>query len=87
MEETVSERCKAFAAAHQSNEDSQAYISASRYASSVIAKAKVETWQVICSSLSHKSNSKSVHSLLRSVAGSSSSSSSSPSLPNCSSPK
>ena len=32
----VSERCKAFAAAHRSDEDLQAYISASRHASSVI---------------------------------------------------
>ena len=38
-----------------------------------------------CSSLSPKSNPKSVHSLLRSIAGSSFSSSSSPNFPNCSS--
>ena len=38
----VSERRKAFAAAHGSDEDRQAYISASRRASSVIAKAKGE---------------------------------------------
>ena len=37
VEEAVSERCKAFAAAHRSDEDRQAYISASRRASSVIA--------------------------------------------------
>ena len=43
VEEAVSERRKAFAAAHRSNEDRQAYISTSRCASSVIAKA--ETWQ------------------------------------------
>ena len=84
VESTVSERRKAFAAAHRSNEDRQAYISASRRASSVIAKAKVEAWQMTCSSLSPKSNPKSVHSLLRSIAGSSSSSSSSPNFPNCS---
>ena len=78
----VSERRKAFASAHRSNEDRQAYISASRRASSVIAKAKTETWQTTCSSLSPKSNPKSVHSLLRSIAGSPSSSSFSP---NCSS--
>ena len=83
----VSERRKAFAAAHRSDEDRQAYISASRSASSVIAKAKVEAWQTTCSSLSPKSNPKSVHSLLRSIAGSSSSSSSSPNFPNCSSPR
>ena len=85
MEEAVSERRKAFAAAHRSDEDRQAYISASRRASSVIAKA--EAWQTTCSSLSPKSNPKSVHSFLRSIAGSSSSSSSSPNFPNCSSPR
>ena len=41
----------------------------------------------MCSSLSPKYNPKSVHSLLRSIAGSPSSSSSSPNFPNCSSPK
>ena len=83
MESAVSERRKAFAAVHRSDEDRQAYISASRRASSVIAKA--ETWQTTCSSLSPRSNPKSVHSLLRSIAGSPSSSSSSPNFPNCSS--
>ena len=86
MESAVSERRKAFAAAHRSDEDRQAYISASRRASSVIAKAKAEAWQTTCSSLSPKSNPKSVHSLLRSIAGSSSFSSS-PNFPNCSSPR
>ena len=42
VEEAVSERCKAFAAAHRNDEDRQVYISASRCASSVIAKAKTE---------------------------------------------
>ena len=87
VEEAVGERRKAFAAAHRSDEDGQAYISASRLASSVIAKAKAEAWQTICSSLSSKSNPKSVYSLLRSIAGSPSSSSSSPNFPNCSSPR
>ena len=59
MESAVSERRKAFDAAHRSDEDRQAYISASRHASSVIAKA--EAWQTTCSSLTPKS----VHSLLR----------------------
>ena len=86
MEGAVSERREAFAAAHRSDEDRQAYISASRRTSSVIAKAKTETWQTTCSSLSHKSNPKSVHSLLRSNVGSPSLSSSSPNFPNCSSP-
>ena len=87
VEEAVSERRKAFAAAHRSDEDRQAYISASRRASSVIAKAKAETWHTTCSSLSPKSNPKSVHSLLRSIAGSPSSSSSSANFANCSSPR
>ena len=81
VEEAVSERRKAFVTAHRRDEDRQAYISASRRASSVIAKAKGEAWQTTCSSLSPRSNPKSVHSLLRSIAGSSSSS------PNCSSPR
>ena len=87
VESAVSERRKAFAAAHRSDEDRQAYISASRRASSVIAKAMSETWQTTCSSLSPRSNPKSVYFLLRSIAGSPSSSSSYPNFPNCSSPK
>ena len=87
VEEVVSERRKAFAATHRSDEDQQAYISISQRTSSVIAKAKAEAWQTTCSSLSPKSNPKSVHSLLRSIAGSSSLSSSSPNFPNCSSPR
>ena len=86
VEQAVGERCRAFATAHKSDEDRQAYISASRRASSVIAKAKAEAWQTTCTSLSSKSNPKSVHSLLRSIAGSPPSSSSSPSFPGCSSP-
>ena len=85
VEEAVSERRKAFAAAHRSDEDCQAYIPACRHASSVIAKA--EAWQTTCSSLSPKSNPKSVYSLLRSIADSPSLSSSSPNFPNCSSPR
>ena len=85
VEEAVSEIRKAFAAAHRSDEDRQAYISASRCVSSVIAKA--EAWQTTCSSFSPRSNPRSVHSLLRSIAGSPSSSSSSPNFPNCSSPR
>ena len=55
VEQAISERRKAFAAAHRSDEDRQAYISASRRASSVIAKAKAEVRQTTCSSLSPKS--------------------------------
>ena len=80
VEQAVSERRKAFATAHRRDEDRQAYISASRRASSVIAKAKAEAWQTTCSSLSARSNPKSVHSLLCSIAGSTSSS---PNFPNC----
>ena len=82
VEEVFSERCKAFVTAHRSDEDCQAYISAFRRASSVIAKA--EAWQTTCSSLSPKSNLKSLYSFLRSIPGSSSSS---PNFPNCSSPR
>ena len=53
----------------------------------MIAQSKAEAWQTSCSSLSPKSNPKSVHSLFRSIAGSSSSSSSSLNFPNCSSPR
>ena len=74
MEEAVSERRKAFAAAHRSDEDCQVYLSTSRRASSVIAKAKAEAWQTTCSFLSPKSNPKSIYYLLRSVVGSPSSS-------------
>ena len=87
VEQAVGERRKTFATAHRSDEDRQAYISASRRASSVIAKAKAEEWQTTCTSLSPKSNPKSVHSFLRSIAGSPSSSSSSPNFPNWSSPR
>ena len=83
VEEAVSERRKAFAVAYRSDEDRQAYISASRRASSVIAKAKAEAWQTTCTSLSPKS----VHFILCYIAGSLSSSSSSPNFPNCFSPR
>ena len=58
VEKAVSERRKAYAAAHRSDVDRQAYISVSRRASSVIAKAKTEASQTTCSSLSPKSNLK-----------------------------
>ena len=87
MDGAVSETRKAFAAGHRSDEDRQAYITASRRASSVTAKAKAEAWQTTWSSLSPKSNLKPVYYLLRSIAGSPSSSSSSANFPNCSSPR
>ena len=86
MESAVSKRRKAFAAARRSDEDRQAFISASRRASSVIANAKAEIWPTAYSFLSLKSNFKSVHFLLRSIAGSLSSSFS-PNFPNCSFPR
>ena len=84
MEGAVSVRCKAFAATHRRGEDCQAYITASQRASSVMAKAKAEAWQMTYSSLSPKSNPKTVYSLLHSIADSPSSS---PNFPNCSSPR
>ena len=60
MEDAVSERRKVFATAHRSDKDRQAYISASRRASSVIAKA----WQTTCFFLLPKSNPLTVYSLL-----------------------
>ena len=87
VESAVSERRKAFTAAHRSDENRQAYIFASLHASSVIAKAKAEAWQTTCSSFLPKFNPKSVHSLLRSIAGSPSSYCFSPNFPNCSSPR
>ena len=60
MEDAVSERSKVFATAHRSDEDRQAYISASRRASSVIAKA----WQTTCFFLLPKSNPLTEYSLL-----------------------
>ena len=87
VEEAVCEKRKAFAVAHRSDENRQAYISASRRASSVIAKAKTEAWQTTCSSLLPKSNSKIVYSLLCSIAGFLSSFFSSSNFSNCSSPR
>ena len=87
MEEAVSERRKVFAAAHRSDENRQAYISASRHALSVITKAKAEAWQTTGSSFSPKSNPKCVYFLLGSAAGFSSSSFFSPNFPSCSSPR
>ena len=50
MEEAVGEKRKAFVAARRSNDNRQAYVSASRHASSVIAKAKAKAkvWQATC---------------------------------------
>ena len=87
VECAVSERRKAFAVAHKGEEERQAYISASRHASSVISQAKAATWREKCSSLTPKSDPRSVYSLLRSIAGSASPASSLPNFPNCPTPK
>ena len=82
----VGERREAFTAAHRNDEDRQAYISASRHPSSVIAKA--EAWQATYLSLSFLNltlNLCIVFFVLS--AGSSSSFSSSPNFSNCSSPR
>ena len=71
VEEGVSEKCQAFAAAYRSDEDCQAYISSSQHALSFIAKGNDEAWQATCSSLCPKSYPKSVHSLLCFVTASS----------------
>ena len=87
VKEAFSKRRKAFAASHRSNKDRQAFISAFRRALSLIAKAKTEAKQSTCSSLSPKSNLKSVYFLLCSVASSTFSFFSFPNFPNCSSPR
>ena len=87
VEGASSKRRKAFAATHRSDEDRQAYIATSQRASSVITKAKAESCQTTCSSLSPKSNPKTVYSLLCFIAGSPSLSSSYPNFSNCSSPR
>ena len=48
MEGAVGGRRKAFVAAYRSDKDCHTYVSASRHASSVIAKAKAEAWQATC---------------------------------------
>ena len=80
LEEAVSQKCsRAFPATHRSDEGRQAYIYASRHASSDIPKAKDEAWEATCSSLSPKS----VYYLIRSISGSSYS----PNFPYCPSPR
>ena len=44
MEKVLSERRKIFAAAYRSDEDRQAYISASRHVSAPTTKAKADAW-------------------------------------------
>ena len=80
LEEAVSERRKAFAAVHRSDEDRQA----SRTCFVCHLKPKTQSWQATCTSLSPKSNPRYMYPLLCSVAGSSSSS---PYFLNCSSPR
>ena len=87
MEGAVIERRKAFVATYRSDEDCQAYISASRRASSVIAKAKAEHGGRLALLFHPNQNPKTVYSFLRSIAGSLSSFFSSPNFPNCSFPR
>ena len=87
VEGTVGGGRRTFAAAHGGDGDRRTCISASRRASSVIAGAGAGAWRTTCTSLSPRSGPRSVHSLLRSIAGSPSSSSSSPGFPGCSSPR
>ena len=63
------DRRKAFAKAHRSEQDRQAYIAQSRYTSTVISKAKAASWQKTCTSLSPKTRPSAVFSLLRSISG------------------
>ena len=62
--EAVAKRGKAFAKAHCFEEDPQNYISIIRYTSTVISKAKAESWSKTCSSFSPKTRSSEVFSLL-----------------------
>ena len=88
VEQAVSERRKAFAAAHRSNRDRQAYIFASRCASSVMTKTKTEAWQTTCSSLSHLNLTLHLYTFsFALLLAHLSSSSSFPNFPNCSSPR
>ena len=67
--------------------DLQNYITISRYTSTVIFKAKAESWQKTCSSLSPKTRPSEVFSLLHSISGSPTSSSSDLSnFPSCHTP-
>ena len=65
VEGAFGERHKAFAAAHRSDEDCQAYISSSRRTSSVIAKAKAEAWQISIEELVFPRHARCVLSRLR----------------------
>ena len=85
--DAVAKRRKAFVKAHRSKEDRQNYITTSRYTSTVISKAKAESWQKTCSSLSFKTCPSEVFSLLRSISDSPSPTSSDlPNFPNCHTP-
>ena len=76
-------KMQGFFSAQKSDDERQAYTSTSRHVSFVISKIRHKT----CSSLSPKSDLKSIYSMVRSVADSSSSSYSSPNFTECSSPK
>ena len=83
----LTQRRKAFAKAHCSEEYRQHYIATSRYTSTVINKAKAKSWQNTCSSLSPKTRPSEVFSLLRSISGSPSPTTSDlPNFSNCHTP-
>ena len=77
----VAARRNAFAKAHRSEAHRQAYLSASRFASATIAKAKTEARQQTCFSLSPRTRPRAVFSLLRYISGTPKSSTSDPSFP------
>ena len=87
LDELVRERRKAYRKAHQSEEHRQAYLTASRSASSAIAKAKADAWQRTASNLQPHAQPRKVFSLLRSVSGAPKSSTSTPTFPGCRSDK
>ena len=79
------ERRRARSVAHRSESHRLRYIDASRRASSVISRAKSATWQVTCSNLSPRSDSRAVFRLLNAISGKKNTSQD-PSFPDCTSP-
>jgi len=65
----VRDRRRARSEAHRSETYHLAYVEASRKASSVISRAKAETWQATCNTLSPRSNFCAVFNLLNTDAG------------------
>ena len=85
--DAVAKRRRAFSRAHCSEEYRQNYFIISRYTSTMISKAKVESVKKTCSSLFFKTLPSEFFSLLRSISGSPSSFSSDlPNVTNCRTP-